>query len=70
MASRARSRHRKVDNLVLYGQAVTRSLASRAAMNLATHRFEAEIKTGRPILDDPFHVKDAFDAVLVESAVQ
>lgn len=65
VAARARVRHRTADHLSLCGQTTTRSLAARAAMNVAAHRVEADIKTGRPLLDDPFHSVGGFEAVLV-----
>lgn len=65
VASRARTRHHAVDHLSLCGQTATRSLAARAAMNVAAHRVEADIKTGRPLLDDPFQAAGDFDAALV-----
>jgi type I restriction enzyme M protein len=65
VAGHARSQHHSAANLSLCGQTPTSSLARRAAMNLAAHRIDADIRTGRPLLDDPYGSVGKFDAAVV-----
>jgi type I restriction enzyme M protein len=65
LASHARKHRHDTANLSLCGQTPTRSLERRAAMNLAAHRVDGAIRTGRPLLDDPYRSVGRFDGAVV-----
>ncbi len=65
LASHARKHRHDATSLSLCGQTPTRSLERRAAMNLVAHRVDGAIRTGRPLVDDPYSSVGAFDGAVV-----